>query len=85
MITTIDNPYDPFDQWEEWYNYDLKKGYHTCEYLDRVSYTSFGMSDEQNHREIERAIDEIIEKNPVKLWKKVVKEVEEPPYDYCEV
>ncbi len=28
-LTTVDNPYDPFTQWDEWYAYDEGKGYAT--------------------------------------------------------
>lgn len=74
MITTIDNPFDPFEEWEDWYEFDTRKGYNTCCYLDRIACTSEGLSEEQNHKEIERAIDEICEVNPAKLWRKVVRE-----------
>lgn len=30
MLTTIDNPYNPFTQWEQWYTYDMTSGYNTC-------------------------------------------------------
>lgn len=36
-ITTKDNPFSPFDQFSEWYNYDHAKGYNTCEWLARLS------------------------------------------------
>lgn len=29
-ITTVDNPYDPFRQWDHWYRYDMAMGYDTC-------------------------------------------------------
>ncbi len=60
MITTEDNPYDPYTHWDEWYAYDTIKGHHTCSYLARIARTSDGISDEDNDKEIERAIDEII-------------------------
>ena len=74
-LTTIDNPFDPFDQFEQWYNWDLSKGYNTCSYLDKVSFTSDALPESENRIEIERAMDEIIEFNPLKIYKKVVREV----------
>lgn len=29
-ITTVDNPFDPFTQWDRWLNYDEQMGYRTC-------------------------------------------------------
>lgn len=60
MLTTIDNPYSPWTQWDEWFAYDLEKGYGTCAYLARIASTSPDMTDEENAIEISKAIDEII-------------------------
>lgn len=62
-LTTIDNPYDPKENFEEWFNYDTIKGYNTCGYLSRIAKVSDGLSDEQNDSIIEEAIDEIVEMN----------------------
>lgn len=72
-ITTIDNPYDPFDQFREWYMFDSLAGYGSCGYLDRIAHTSDALTDEENEQEIERAIDEIIMFNPT-IYKKVVRD-----------
>ena len=40
MLTTIDNPYDPFEEFDQWYSYDMDAGYNSCAYLARVSFTS---------------------------------------------
>lgn len=70
-ITTIDNPYDPFEQFDAWYRFDMDKGYNTCSYLDRVARTSSQLSDEENDKEIERAINEIIKYDFQNIYKKV--------------
>lgn len=70
-LTTKDNPFDPFTQFNEWYNFDIDNGYNSCGYLDRIANTSDQLSDEENAREIERAIDEIIKYDFMNNYKKV--------------
>ena len=60
MLSTKDNPFDPFDQFTSWLLFDIEKGYNSCDYLGRIARTSDQLSDEENKKEIERAIDEII-------------------------
>lgn len=71
MITTEDNPFDPFDDFNQWYLYDEEKGYHTCAYLGRIVRISDEMSDEEVLAEIERAIDEIIRNDIFAIYRKV--------------
>lgn len=71
MLTTTDNPYDPFTQFDDWYDYDESKGYHTCSYLARIAKTSDDLSEEDNAIEINRAIDEICSLNILGIYKKV--------------
>lgn len=75
MLTTVDNPFNPFDKFDEWYAYDTDKGYNSCSYLDRIALTSDQMSEEENAKEIERAIDEIIKYDFMNQFVKVKKEV----------
>ena len=70
-LTTIDNPYDPFEQFDEWFLFDVEKGYNSCAYLDRIALTSDQFSEEENEIEIERAIDEIIKYDFTNIYKKV--------------
>lgn len=73
-LTTNDNPYDPLDQFDSWFLYDIEKGYNTCAYLDRIAHTSDALSDEENAQEVERAIDEIINYDFMHIYKKVKRE-----------
>ena len=70
-ITTIDNPYDPIDQFDSWLLFDKQNGYNTCEYLARVARTSDQLSDKENDEEVERAIDEIIKYDFMNIYKKI--------------
>ena len=71
MLTTIDNPFDPFEQFTSWFLFDIEKGYNSCSYLARIANISEEMSDEEVNMEIERAIDEIIRFNPLPIYLKV--------------
>ena len=71
MLTTVDNPYNPFDEFTSWFMFDEEKGYHSCAYLGRIAKTSEQLSDEENAQEIERAIDEIIKYDFQNIYKKV--------------
>lgn len=73
MISTIDNPFDPFTEFDEWFKFDVEKGYNSCAYLGRIARTSDQLSVEENNQEIERAIDEIVRLDPLDLYVKVEK------------
>lgn len=70
-LTTFDNPFDPFEQFPDWFRYDVDQGYYSCAYLARIAKTSEQFSDEENNQEIERAIDEIIKHDFLNIYKKV--------------
>ena len=70
-LTTFDNPFDPFEQFTLWFLFDVEKGYNSCSYLARIARISDQFSDEENEREIERAIDEIIQYDFLNIYKKV--------------
>lgn len=60
-ITTIDNPYDPFDQYELWREFDEEKGYYSNQLLDRVMpIVSSDFPDEFLDELTEQAIDDIM-------------------------
>lgn len=76
-ITTIDNPFDPIDQFDEWLQFDTEMNYGTCSLLDRVARTSDSLSDQENEQELERAIDEIILYDPANKYKKIKRDLKE--------
>lgn len=71
MLTTFDNPYDPFEDFTSWFMFDVEKGYNTCSYLARIAEITDEMSEKETDEEIERAIDDIIKYNPLNIYKKV--------------
>lgn len=72
MLTTVDNPYDPFTQWDEWRQYDESKGYFTCSYLARIAKVSDELSDADYQLAVDSAIEEICRLNILGLYRKVV-------------
>ena len=77
MITTNDNPYNPFDQFTLWLLFDKEKGYNTCEHLARIANLSDDLSEKEIEEETERAIDEIIKYDPFNVYMKVFNSSEE--------
>ena len=75
-LTTYDNPYDPFTQFDQWFLFDVERGYNTCAYLGRIARTSDQLSEEENDFEVERAIDEIIKFDFMNQYKKVYEKEE---------
>lgn len=77
-LTTVDNPFDPFEDFTSWFLFDVEKGYNSCDYLGRIARTSDSLSDEENNREVERAIDEIIKYDFMNVYKKVKRKAVSP-------
>lgn len=73
MLTTIDNPYDPFKQFDEWFAYDIEKQYYSCSRLARLTNICDEMCETEVDAEIERAIDRLIEIDELNIYKKVTK------------
>ncbi len=69
-ITTIDNPFNPFTEFDKWFQYDIYCGHRTCEKLARLACTSNVLSDEENDIEIKSAIDQMIVDEPL-IYKKI--------------
>lgn len=71
MLTTVDNPYNPFIQFDEWRAFDEGKGYYSLEYLGRIAKTSHELSDSDYDLAVNKAIDEILYFNVLGIYQKV--------------
>ena len=78
MLTTYDNPFNPFEQFSSWFLFDVEKGYNTCSYLARIAKLSDEMSQQEEDEAVERAIDEIIKYDFMNIYKKVRKQDSTP-------
>ena len=73
MLTTIDNPFDPFEDFRSWDVYDRQAGYFTSSYLARIAQTSDELSEQEYHDAVEDAIDEIVFENVLGIYRKAIK------------
>ena len=76
MLTTTDNPYDPFTLYDEWYAFDSMAGYNTTALLARIVQTSDELSEADQAQALNNGIDEIVEVNAIGVYRKVSSEVD---------
>lgn len=63
MLSTTDNPWNPWTEFDAWHTYDMQMGHHTLEYLSRIVVSSDELSMADQDEAIEFAIEEIVELN----------------------
>ena len=78
MLTTIDNPFNPFEELEAWRLKDIELQHFTCERLARITKLSPEMTQQEIEDEIESAMDEIIKYDPEDKFIKVTPETKFP-------
>ena len=74
MLTTIDNPWHPFTNFDEWMTYDHEMGYDTVCYLDRIANASEELSDNDYDAAILEGMKEICELNVLGIYKLIHKD-----------
>lgn len=74
MLTTVDNPFNPFTDFDHWLSFDTFNRYNTCGLLDRMTITSDDLLDEQKIDDIEFAMTEIVSNDPLGLYIKVTRD-----------
>jgi hypothetical protein len=71
MLTTVDNPFNPFTEFDQWLEYDISMGYNSASFLDRVAKVSYDLSEPDQLLAVQDAIDEIVTENVLGMWTKV--------------
>lgn len=78
FVTTMDNPYDYFTQFDEWYAFDISHGYdvigqpyNTLNYVARVANTDPDMSERDYEEAVNDAVDQIVRLNLTGNYRKV--------------
>ena len=74
MLTTVDNPFNPFTDFHSWFMFDIEKGYNSCGRMMRIAKLEPDMTQEEENLEVERAIDVIVMHDVTDTYKKIVKE-----------
>ena len=77
MLTTTDNPFNPFKDWASWERFDKDHGYNTMSYINRVIITSPDLSPADQEEAFAMAVDEILELNITGNYKKIFEESED--------
>lgn len=79
-LTTPDNPYNPFTQFDDWYEWDMKMGYDTCGRIARFAPTSDeNLTDYENEELINEAINLILDFYDDEVYQLVFEEMVEQP------
>jgi hypothetical protein len=71
MLTTVDNPYNPFTRFKEWLTWDTDAGYNSVSFLARIAKSSYELSEADQSQAIADAIDEICRENVSGVHRKV--------------
>ncbi len=79
MLSTKDNPYDPFVDYDSWFAFDTNNYHNSCAFLDRIANTSSSMTEYEQQMEINRAIDEIVTLDPTDTFIRLERGMFKPP------
>lgn len=82
-LTTVDNPWDPIDHWDEWLKFDTSiLNENTLGVLGReLALYPEPLTDEEAFMQKEEAIDKIIKFDPFNKYRKVLKEVKDEEFE----
>lgn len=60
MLSLVSNPYDPFEEYDQWLKFDHHEGFDTAGLLARAISTSDALSEADQEQDVENAIDSIV-------------------------
>lgn len=61
LLTTFDNPFDPFTQFDDWNRYDTDTGYCTWQRLDKLMPKNYlRMSSGERNHYLSKAMNELV-------------------------
>ena len=60
MLTTIDNPFNPFTEFKDWFLFDCEKGYNSCSYLARIARTSDALTEEEQAKLSDKVVAKLV-------------------------
>lgn len=72
MLTTFDNSFNPFTEFDAWFKEDHRLGHNCCEILAIESAVSDVSSEELREQDTLKAIDRIVDRLPM-IYRKVEK------------
>lgn len=74
MLTTLDNPFNPFVDFSSWYMFDCEKNHNTSSRLARIAILDSEMSQQERDEEMERAMNLIVKHDLEDLYVKGTEE-----------
>lgn len=74
MLTTFDNPYNPFVDFVSWYMFDCEKGHNTSSRLARIADLNSEMTQKEREEEADRAMNLIVSYDEEGIFYKGTKE-----------
>lgn len=71
MLSTKDNPFNPFEDFKNWFDYDSDYKYNSCGILDLITGDMSKLSPTEQALKTEMAIDSFINSDPLGIYIKV--------------
>ena len=68
MLTTIDNPYNPFKDYDKWNRWDIDNAYNTASYLARMLQEYETIDEEYTEEQIDTAMQSIIDNDMLNVY-----------------